>query len=45
MTEKIFKLKSKYSPAWDQAEAIKDCNKYLEDWHKWLTLWWVTWSW
>jgi len=45
MTEKIFKLKSKYSPAGDQEEAIKACTKYLEDWHKWQTLWWVTWSW
>jgi len=45
MTEKIFKLKSKYSPAWDQEEAIEACNKYLDKWHKWQTLWWVTWSW
>ncbi len=42
MSEKIFKLKSKYSPAWDQAEAIKGLNWYLWEWHKWQTLWWVT---
>lgn len=45
MTEKHFKLKSKYSPAWDQEQAIKSINKYIDDWHKWQTLWWVTWSW
>jgi excinuclease UvrABC helicase subunit UvrB len=31
MTEKIFKLKSKYSPAGDQEEAIKACTKYLNE--------------
>ena len=34
MTEKntkIFNLKSKYSPAGDQAEAIKSINKYIND--------------
>jgi len=45
MTEKIFKLKSKYSPAGDQEEAIKSINKYIDNWNKWQTLWWVTWSW
>lgn len=44
MSEKIFNLKSKYSPAWDQGEAIKDLEKYINNWHKWQTLWWVTWS-
>ena len=43
--EKIFKLKSKYSPAWDQEEAIKSIENYLDKGHKWQTLWWVTWSW
>jgi excinuclease ABC subunit B len=43
--KKIFKLKSKYSPAWDQEEAIKSIENYLDKGHKWQTLWWVTWSW
>ncbi len=38
----IFHLKSKYSPAGDQGEAIKSLTKYLEKWHDWQTLWWVT---
>jgi excinuclease UvrABC helicase subunit UvrB len=29
--EKHFKLKSKYSPAGDQEEAIKSINKYIDD--------------
>ncbi len=41
----MFKLKSKYSPTWDQPKAINDIVKYLHDWHKHQTLWWVTWSW
>lgn len=41
----MFKLKSKYSPAWDQPKAIKSILKYLKDWYKHQTLWWVTWSW
>ena len=45
MTEKHFNLKSKYSPAGDQEQAIKYINKYIDNWHKWQTLWWVTWSW
>ena len=45
MTQKIFKLKSKYSPAGDQEEAIKSIQKYLEKGEKWQTLWWVTGSW
>lgn len=41
----MFKLKSKYSPTWDQPKAINDIVKYLHDLHKHQTLWWVTWSW
>lgn len=40
--ENIFTLKSKYSPAGDQWEAIKSLKKYLDAWHDWQTLWWVT---
>ena len=42
MSEKIFKLESKYSPAGDQGEAINALNGFLDDGHKWQTLWWVT---
>ncbi|MDQ7022463.1 MAG: helicase-related protein [Candidatus Gracilibacteria bacterium] len=42
MTEKFFKLKSKYSPAGDQESAIKSINKYIDDGNKWQTLWGVT---
>lgn len=45
MSEQLFNLKSKYSPAWDQIKAIEETYKYLKDWHKFQTLWWVTWSW
>ena len=45
MSEIKFKLKSKYSPAWDQLNAIKEISKYLDEWHDWQTLWGVTWSW
>jgi len=45
MRKKIFKLKSKYKPSWDQNEAIENIYKYLEKWEKYQTLWWVTWSW
>ena len=38
----MFKLKSKYSPTWDQPQAISKIVKYLKDWHKYQTLWWVT---
>lgn len=41
----MFKLKSKYAPTWDQPKAINDIVKYLQNWHKQQTLWWVTWSW
>jgi len=37
-----FHLKSKYSPAWDQWEAIESLTKHIQDWHDWQTLWWVT---
>lgn len=43
--QNLFKLKSKYSPAWDQIQAISECMKYLKEGHKYQTLWWVTWSW
>ena len=45
MPKKIFKLQSNYKPAWDQPEAIKEIEKYLDEGHKYQTLWWVTWSW
>ncbi len=45
MQQKIFNLKSKYSPAWDQESAIKSLLNYLNLGYKWQTLWWVTWSW
>ncbi len=38
----VFKLKSKYSPAGDQGEAIKALNSFLNEGHKWQTLWGVT---
>ena len=41
MTEK-FELVSKYSPAGDQGEAIKEINKNLKNKEKFQTLWWVT---
>lgn len=44
MTNK-FVLKSKYSPAWDQWEAIKNISSYLDWGYDWQTLWWVTGSW
>ncbi len=40
----MFNLKSKYSPTWDQPKAIAEILGYLEKWHKYQTLWWVTWS-
>ncbi len=44
MTEKLFNLKSKYSPSPDQAKAINTITSYINDGHKFQTLWWVTWS-
>jgi excinuclease ABC subunit B len=41
----MFKLKSKYSPTWDQPEAINTLMKFINSGHKFQTLWWVTWSW
>lgn len=41
----MFKLKSKYSPTWDQPKAIKTLVDFLNKGHKYQTLWWVTWSW
>ncbi len=40
----MFNLVSKYSPTWDQPKAISEILGYLEKWHKYQTLWWVTWS-
>jgi len=44
MSEKLFNLKSKYKPAWDQIKAIEETFNYLKDWNKFQTLWGVTWS-
>ena len=41
----MFNLKSKYAPTWDQPKAIDSIVKYLNNWNKFQTLWWVTWSW
>ena len=41
----MFKLKSKYTPSKDQKNAIKEIVENLNDWEKFQTLWWVTWSW
>ena len=41
----MFKLKSKYSPTWDQPKAIESITNYLNNKNKFQTLWWVTWSW
>lgn len=38
----MFKLISKYSPTWDQPQAIESLYKYLKKWHKFQTLWGVT---
>jgi len=38
----MFTLKSKYSPAWDQGQAIDSIFEYLEWDSKYQTLWWVT---
>ncbi len=40
----MFKLKSKYTPSWDQRNAIKEIVEYIKSWEKCQTLWWVTWS-
>ena len=45
MTNKLFNLKSKYSPAGDQWEAISSLVKYIDAGNTWQTLWGVTWSW
>ncbi len=41
----MFELISKYTPTWDQPEAIEKLHQYLQNWHKFQTLWWVTGSW
>ncbi len=38
----MFTLKSKYSPAWDQGDAIQALSGFLQDDNKYQTLWWVT---
>ena len=40
----MFTLKSKYSPAWDQPEAISAISGFIDAGTKWQTLWWITWS-
>ena len=42
MKQKLFQLKSKYSPAGDQWQAIKSLVKYIRAGHDWQTLWGVT---
>ena len=44
MTEQLFNLKSKYSPSPDQANAITEITNNIDEWEKFQTLWWVTWS-
>ena len=44
MSDKLFNIKSKYNPSPDQANAISEITKNIEDWDKFQTLWWVTWS-
>lgn len=44
MTNQLFNLKSKYSPSPDQKNAINQICDFIWDWHKFQTLWWVTWS-
>ena len=41
----MFELVSNYKPCWDQPVAIETMWKFLDEWHKYQTLWWVTWSW
>ena len=44
MTKELFNLKSKYSPSPDQKNAISQICDFIWEWHKFQTLWWVTWS-
>lgn len=44
MSEKLFNLKSKYKPSIDQQSAIDNITDFIDKWHKFQTLWWVTWS-
>lgn len=44
MSEKLFDLKSKYKPSPEQKNAINELTNYVYKWHKFQTLWWVTWS-
>lgn len=45
MSKQLFNIKSKYSPSPDQANAIYEITKNIDEWEKFQTLWWVTWSW
>ena len=40
----MFELKSKYSPSWDQSQAIKEIMENINAWSDFQTLLWVTWS-
>ncbi len=40
--QKIFTLKSSYTPAGDQPQAIQSLETYIHSGHCWQTLWWVT---
>ncbi len=44
MSEKLFDLQSKYKPSPDQQNAIDKLTSYIDKWHNFQTLWWVTWS-
>ncbi len=41
----MFKLQSKYTASKDQKNAISEITNNLNNWEKFQTLWWVTWSW
>jgi len=44
MSKTLFNLKSKYLPSPDQENAINQITQFIWEWHKYQTLWWVTWS-
>lgn len=44
MSDKLFDLQSKYKPSPDQKNAITQICDFIDKWHKFQTLWWVTWS-
>lgn len=41
----MFSLKAPYFPSPDQKQAISQIVNFVKSWHKYQTLWWVTWSW